>query len=156
MDQQASLAVSVMLDAFGAKSDPDVTIRTYDAILRDVSSQAIIDTAENFTSGKVEGQRLRFAPTPAEFATEARKRHEAIQIASKPRIARPVYERGPLAPFQIHVNKKRAEYADRPVLFEDVNNDRWRQLSKQKLVPPGSTWVACLGTVYGPKGVSNA
>ena len=56
-----------------------------------------------------------------------------------------------LLPFEIHKNKKLAEYGDRPILFTDVNNDKWRQLSLQKLVPPGSVRVACLGKVYGPK-----
>lgn len=56
-----------------------------------------------------------------------------------------------LAPFEIAKNKKLSEYADRPVLFEDVNFDKWKQLSLHKQVPVGAFWVACLGTVYGPK-----
>lgn len=54
-------------------------------------------------------------------------------------------------PFEVTRNKKLAEYRDHPVLFTDVNNDRWRQLSASKAVPPGAVWVATLGTVYGPK-----
>jgi hypothetical protein len=45
--------------------------------------------------------------------------------------------------------KKLAEYADRPVLFTDVNNDKWRALSKAKEVPPGAVWSAALSTVFG-------
>lgn len=56
-----------------------------------------------------------------------------------------------LLPFEVAKNKKLAEYRDHPVLFTDVNNDKWRLLSKAKEVPPGSVWVAALGTVYGPK-----
>lgn len=56
-----------------------------------------------------------------------------------------------LLPFEVTKNKKLAEYRDHPVLFQDVNYDKWKALSASKQVPVGAVWVASLGTVYGPK-----
>lgn len=55
-----------------------------------------------------------------------------------------------LAPFEIWKQRKLSEYADRPVLFEDVTNEKWMLLSRERKVPTGAVYVACLGIVYGP------
>lgn len=76
MDQKAFLALTAMLNSFPQGSgNPDLTIRTFEAVLGDVSSQAIIDAAQKYTGGSVADQNTRFAPTVAEFATEARRIH---------------------------------------------------------------------------------
>lgn len=56
-----------------------------------------------------------------------------------------------LAPFEVTKNKKLAEYRDHPVLFENIGYDEWKRLGKDRKLPVGATWVACLSTVYGPK-----
>lgn len=52
------------------------------------------------------------------------------------------------APFQVRQQKRLAENAHLPVLFEDVSFDKWRLMSAAKEIPVGAKWVA--GIVYGP------
>src|SRR5687768_6206012 len=152
MDQKAYLAITAMLNAFPqGSSNPDLTMRTYEAALEGVSGQAIIDAAARFTRGEVAGQSRTFCPSLAEFVPEAKTRQELLALASRPRLPAPVYRRGPLAPFEIARQKALAENSHLPVLFEDVNYDTWKRLSKEKLVPVGARWVASLGIVYGPE-----
>lgn len=53
------------------------------------------------------------------------------------------------APFQVRQQKRLAENAHLPVLFDDVSFDKWRQMSEAKLIPVGAKWVS--GIVYGPE-----
>lgn len=46
---------------------------TYDQALSGVSDHAIVDAAANYVGGRVSGQSLTFAPSVAEFCTEARR-----------------------------------------------------------------------------------
>ena len=56
-----------------------------------------------------------------------------------------------LAPFEILKSKKQAENAHLPVLFTDKSSDDWRRMSLARQITPGSKYVACLGTIYGPE-----
>jgi hypothetical protein len=118
--------------------------------LVDSSSQSIIEAAQRFTTGKVQGQSKTFAPSVAEFVAEVERRQELIDIKAKPRLPPPRYFPGPLAPFQIRQQQRLAENSDRPILFEGINFDQWKKLSANKEVPTGAIWVASLGIVYGP------
>lgn len=150
MDQQAYLAIAAMLNSFPqGSSNPDLTMTTYEAVLRGASPQAIIEAAERFVKGLVSGQSKTFAPSIAEFFTEVTQRQEYIDLRAKPRLPPPRYFPGPLAPFQIRQQKRFAENSHLPVLFEDVSFDKWRLMSAAKEIPVGAKWVA--GIVYGPE-----
>lgn len=114
-----------------------------------LSSQAVIEAAQRFTMGEVQGQSKTFAPSVAEFVTEARQRQEYIDLKAKPRLPAPRYSPGDLAPFQVRQEKRKAEYADRPVIEANVPLDRFIALSKAKQLPTGAIWCACLG-ILGP------
>lgn len=132
-------------------------MKTYSAVLREASSLAITEAAQRFVTGEVRDQSRTFAPSVAEFCAEVRRRQEFIDVRNRPRLpAPPVYRKGPLAPFEIQRQKALTEYADRPVLFEDISYDQWRRLSAEKAVPVGAIWVAALGIVYGPKIIQQA
>lgn len=151
MDQQASLSISVMLNSFRATSaDPDVLLRTFATILDGQPPSVIIETAKRYSSGEVEGASDQYAPTPAEFAKEVRRRAALKADIAKPRsLPAPRYFPGPLAPFQVRQEKRRAEYADRPVIEANVPLDRFIAMSKAKQLPTGAVWVATMG-ILGP------
>lgn len=129
---------------------------TYEAVLQGLSQQAVTEAAQRFTMGDVQGQSKTFAPSVAEFVTEARSRQELIDLKAKPRLPAPRYFPGPLAPFQVRQQKRLSENSHLPVLFEGVNSDQWRKLSMERKVPVGAIWVASLGIVYGPAPVKAA
>lgn len=150
MDQRAFLALTAMLNSFPQGSgNPDLTMGTYEAVLSSVSSQAIVDAAQRFTAGDVPDQNRAFAPSVAEFVQQARKQDEYLAAKARPRI--PYSHTVERMPFMLRIEKKRAEYADRALLFTDVNFDTWKRLSREGQVPVGGVWVSSLGTVYGPK-----
>jgi len=63
-----------MLNSFPqGGSDPDLTMQTYRAALRDIPAQAVIEAAERFVKGRVAGQSKKFAPSIAEFLQEAER-----------------------------------------------------------------------------------
>ncbi len=66
----------------------EVRLRTMESVLSGLSSEAIVDAARRFTSGDVQGQNLRFAPSIPEFVKEARRRQEAINISRLPKVER--------------------------------------------------------------------
>lgn len=59
---------------------------TFEAVLRDVSPQAIIEAAQRFVSGLVPGQSATFAPSIAEFAQEARRIDEVLPLRGRPKL----------------------------------------------------------------------
>lgn len=149
MDQKAYLAVVGMLNSFPASnSNPDLTMGTYEQVLQGLSPQAVTEAAQRFTMGDVQGQSKTFAPSIAEFVTEARQRQEYIDLKDKPRLQHFYHHTG--TPFHIRQEKRRTKYQDYPVIAENINFDQWRRLSQSKEVPVGAFWVAALGTVYGP------
>ncbi|TGR83028.1 hypothetical protein EN866_34430 [Mesorhizobium sp. M2D.F.Ca.ET.223.01.1.1] len=138
-----------MLESFPQTSgNPDLTVSAYELAVRDVSSQAIIETCQRFISGRVEEQSMDFAPAPPRFGQEARRRQE--DLSRKRSLPAPRYFPGPLAPFQIRQEKRRAEYADRQVIEANAPLDRFIALSRSKQLPVGAIWVACMG-ILGPK-----
>jgi hypothetical protein len=132
----------------GAGNNPDLTMGTFEAVLRGASSRSIIEAAERYSSGLVEGQSLRFAPSSAEFAAEVRKRQELQDAMSRPRLSAPTYIRGG-PPFLVSLRKAQAKNAHLPILYESISYDQWRKLAKE--VPAGSKWVAATGCIYGPE-----
>lgn len=150
MDQKAYLAVAAMLNAFPqGNGNPDLMMGTYEAVLRDVTSQAVIEAAQRFTAGDVAGQNRTFAPSVAEFTQEARRVAEIKAAIARPRIAF-VPKQSELAPFLVSQEKARAKYAGWTVFKDDVGYDQFRAMSRAREIPVGATWVAALGTVYVP------
>jgi hypothetical protein len=115
-----------------------------------LTDQAVIDAAQRFAAGDVKDQSKKFAPSAPEFVEEARRRDELLKVLARPRLPPPTYQRGPLAPYQIATQKKWAENAHLPVLFTDIDFNKWKALSAAKDVPAGAKWVAALGVVFGP------
>jgi len=121
-----------------------------------VGDKAVDEACRRFISGDVQGQSKTFAPSIAEFVTEARSRQELIDLKAKPQLPAPRYFPGPLAPFQVRQQKRLNENAHLPVLFEGINSDQWRKLSMERKVPVGAKFVASLGIVYGPPAKTQA
>jgi hypothetical protein len=114
-----------------------------------LSPQAVIEACRRFILGNVEGQSMDFAPAAPRFAQEARQRQEYIDLKARPRLPARRYFPGPLAPFQVRQEKRRAQYADRPVTEANVPLDRFIAMSKAKQLPTGAVWVATMG-ILGP------
>jgi hypothetical protein len=123
---------------------------TYEQALTGVGDAAVDQACRRFISGDVPGQSKTFAPSIAEFVTEARQRQEYIDLKARPRLPAPRYFPGPLAPFQVRQEKRRAENADRPVIEANVPLDRFVALSRAKQLPTDAIWVATMG-ILGPK-----
>lgn len=85
MDQKAFLAITAMLNSFPqqAATDSETLLKTYSAVLRDVSSQAVTEAAQRFISGDVKDQSRTFAPSIAEFVQEARRIAELIPFRDR-------------------------------------------------------------------------
>jgi hypothetical protein len=148
MDHQAFKELTRMLESFPQTSgNPDLTVSAYELAVNGLSSQAIIEACQRFVSGSVEGQSMDFAPAPPRFGQEARRRQE--EMGRKRSLPLPKYFPGPKAPFQVRQEKRRAEYADRPVIEANVPLDRFIALSKAKQLPTGAIWVATMG-ILGP------
>lgn len=151
MNDAAMLEIARMRNSFAQTGDnADLTRDTYKLALQDLSSQAVIEAAQRFVMGDVEGQSKTFAPSIAEFVTEARRRQEIIKLKATPCLPAPRYFPGPLAPFQVRQQKRLSENANRPVLFENISFDQFRKMSAAKEIPLGGIWLASLGIVYGP------
>ena len=149
MEQRAYLELTRMLDSFPQTSgNPDLTVSAYELAVNGLVPQAVIETAQRFISGTVEGQSVDFAPAPPRFAQEARKRQEYLEIKAKPRLTSSYQHTG--TPFHVRQQKTRTMYQECPVLFENVSHDEARALSKAGKIPVGGAWVASLATVYGP------
>lgn len=152
MNQQAEDAITAMLNCFPQTSQNyDLLLTTFAALLREVSDQAIIETARRFASGDIADQSKKFAPSAPEFVEAARRQQELIDIRSRWRLPAP---RGPvstrLSPFEIKRQQAFERFAGRPVLFEDVSLEMFTKLSKERAIPPGAQWCGILGTIYGP------
>jgi len=93
MNQAAFAEIAAMLNSFpqGAQ-DYQALLKTYSKQLEGVSDAAIIETAERFTGGLVEGQNRTFAPSIAEFATEARRMHELLPYRGRAALPPPKWE----------------------------------------------------------------
>lgn len=152
MNQQAEDAITGMLNCFPQTSQNyELLLESLGRLCAGATDQAIISAAERFASGDVKDQSKKFAPSAPEFVEEVRRRQEYIDLQARPRIPAPVYRPGPLAPFEIVRQKALAKHSHRPVLFEGINLDVFRKMSRDKQIPLGSVWVASLGIVYGPE-----
>lgn len=152
MDQQAFKEVVRMLESFPQTSgNPDLTVSAYELAIAGLSSQAVIETAQRFVSGLVEGQSMDFAPATPRFAQEARKRQEIIDTIAQPRLAARGYvSAGHLRPFEILRQKALTKFQDCPVIKENVSHAEFQAMSKAQQVPVGGGWCAATCTVYGP------
>lgn len=147
MDDIAELEVARMLNAFPmGNSNPDLTMDTYELATQGLSPQAVIEAAQRFIMGDVQGQSKTFAPSIAEFVAEARQRQEYIDIKAKPRI--PVYRHHTGSPFYVRQEKTRTKYSECEILAENVGLDEYRRRVKE--FPEGHAWIGALATVYGP------
>lgn len=92
-----------MMNAFPqGSSDPDVFSASVERAVSNLPSEAIAEAAQRFTAGLVSGQHKTFAPSVAEFASEARRIAELMPYRNRPQLPAPRYyrPRGP-APFEI-------------------------------------------------------
>jgi hypothetical protein len=126
-------------------------LRTYRAVLANCSSQAIVEAAQRFTTGRVPDQSKTFAPSVAEFLGEVERQQELIDIKKKPALPPPRYFPGPLAPFQIRQQKRLSENSHLPVISANATFEEFRRLSASKQLPVGAKFVASLGIIYGPE-----
>lgn len=139
---------------FGEKSQALMAarVRAYMLGLGKLPGWAISEAVMAFIEGRVErpSRRIGILPTVEELATETRKivEREGSRQQSAAQFARRPIER---IPFLEKLERKRAEYADRQVLFTNVDLDKARMLSRTGQLPVGAKWVAMLGTVFGPE-----
>lgn len=74
MNQNSYQAITAMINAFPQSAvNLKALLLTFEQVLSGVSDQSITETATRFCSGLVEGQSRTFAPSVAEFSTEARR-----------------------------------------------------------------------------------
>lgn len=151
MEQRAYLAVVGMLNSFPqGTGNPDLTMGTYEAVLQGLSPQAVTEAAQRFTMGDVQAQSKTFAPSIAEFVTEARKRQDIIDtLARKPKQL-VHYRNDHLRPFEILRQKALTKFQDCPIIKEDVGHTEFQAMSKAQQVPVGGGWCAATCTVYAP------
>jgi hypothetical protein len=121
------------------------------ALCAGISDRAIIEAANRFAAGDVQGQSKTFAPSGPEFVAEVRRRQELIDIQAKPRLPRPEYHRHGPAPWEITRDRLKAKHANRPVLFTDIGHGQFMQMQRDGQIPVGGIWVAALATIYGPE-----
>lgn len=147
MNQQARDAITWMLNEFPTTNqDYQVRLLTLDKLLAEMSDTAIIEAAERFAGGEVEGQSTTFPPTGPDIVAEVRRRQEYIDLKAKPRI--PVYRHHTGAPFYVRQEKTRTKYSECQILAENLNLDEYRRRVKE--FPEGHAWIAALATVFGP------
>jgi hypothetical protein len=82
-----------MLNAFPqGNQNPDLLLRTFEAAVREINPEAVLITAELFTTGQVDGQSAKFAPSVAEFTVEARRQEKLLPYRGRVSIPRPKWE----------------------------------------------------------------
>jgi hypothetical protein len=152
MNNTAMLEIARMQNSFAqTAANPDLTRDTYKLALEGLSSQAVIEAAHRFITGDVPDQSKTFAPSIAEFVTEARKRQEIIDTIARPRIAARGYvSTGHLRPFDILRQKALTKFQDCPILHENISHAEFMALSKTGKIPVGAVWSAACNNVYGP------
>lgn len=74
MNQESYQALTKMLNAFPKQSaDLRALLLTYDEDTTGIPDAAIVEAAQRFRTGLVDGQKLDYAPSTALFYTEARR-----------------------------------------------------------------------------------
>lgn len=90
MNQESYQALTKMLNAFPqSAADLRGLLLTYDEDTTGVPDQAIIEAAGRFRRGEVAGQNKTFAPSIAEFCTEARRIAELLPYRGMTRLTPP-------------------------------------------------------------------
>lgn len=153
MNQAAHIEMAKMLNGFpqSRSTNIEALLLTYEEDLTGISDQAIIETAQRYRRNEIPNQSKEFAPSIAGFVDAAKRQEEIIEIRNRPRLAAPFDGGNGRSPFERNQARARAANAHLPVLFTGVSYDEWRRLSREKQVPVGGKWVACLATVYGPE-----
>lgn len=150
MNQEAYKSIAGMLNAYplGA-GDPDVLLATFEKACAGFDPGVIQEVAARYTDGRVEGQRTDFAPTVAQFATEARRLADLRQYRNRPALPAPSrYSSTP--PFIVRKEQAKTKFAGWTVFKTDVGYDEARNLSKAGQLPVGATWSGCLATIFLP------
>jgi hypothetical protein len=118
--------------------------------LQGLSATAVIEAAHRFIAGDVQGQSKTFAPSVAEFVTEARQRQEYIDLKAKPRLPAPNFYHHTGSPFYVRQERVRTKYRECAVLAESIGLDDYRRRCTANEFPDGHAWIAAVATVYGP------
>lgn len=150
MNQAAYKSIAGMLNAYplGA-GDPDVLLATFEKACADFDPGVIQEVAARYADGRVEGQRTDFAPTVAQFATEARRIADLWQYRNRPALPAPSHYRS-TPPFMVRTEQARTRFAGWSVFKADVGYDEARNLSKAGQLPVGATWCSALATIFLP------
>lgn len=153
MGPKAEEAIAAMLNCFPQTSQNyELLLASLDKLCAGLSDRAIIEAAERYAGGKVHNQSMTYAPSAPLIVQEATRRQNFIELSERPRLTsqRPT-RADPRPPFMVRQQQAWSKHAHRPVLFEEVGHDRWRQLSASRQIPAGAVWVAALGIVFGPE-----
>lgn len=80
-----------MLNSFPRQASSDIQglLLTFDEDLNGIASAAIVEAAENFRRGLVEGQSLDYAPSSARFCAEARRIHDLLPYRNRKALPAP-------------------------------------------------------------------
>lgn len=57
-------------------------------------------------------------------------------------------------PIFINQERARARHSHLPILFEHIDFDTFKRMSRGRQIPTGAKWVASLGIIYGPEAKS--
>jgi len=149
MDQKAYLSIATLMNAFPqGTQNVDLTMKTFETICADFPSQVVIDVAQRFSAGMVEGQSKRFAPSVAEFVSEVRRVNDMrIAISKKKSLSAPGQRFGP-CPWEINVGKARTRFAGWTCLATGLSHLEW--LGNRREFPVGSEYIATLNAVMMP------
>ncbi len=94
MNQQAYQEITKMLNAFPqSAADLRGLLLTYDEDTTGIRDEAIMEAAQLFRRGEVAGQNRTFAPSIAEFCSEARRIAELLPYRNTPALPRPTGDR---------------------------------------------------------------
>lgn len=143
-------------------ADPATALQGYVIALEGLPAWAIEQTVARYLQGRVPGQDKRWAPRPPQLAEAVRAELAPVyaELGKESRKAsfrgddRPAPRSSGPAPFQIRQEQALAANAHLPVLHVNVSLDEFRSMNRNRQIPAGAKWVACLGIVYGPSAVA--
>ena len=152
MNQSSFTAITAMVNAFPQSgANAKALLLTYEQALTGVGDAAVDEACRRFIAGDVQGQSKTFAPSIAEFVTEARSRQEIADLIARPRLAARGYvQASHLRPFEILRQKALTKFQDCPIIKENVSHTEFMAMSKAREVPVGGGWCAATTHVYGP------
>lgn len=120
----------------------------YDAV-KGYPIAAVDEARERFGSGKIARSNHTYPPSSAEFAIECARVAEVQAIRSQPRVE----YKSTYKSFDVTARRDGliAKNAHREIIKENVAHEEWLRLSRERAVPVGASWIAALGTIYGPE-----